>query len=310
VIGGKGGVVSVVAPSYDYSDVVVWTSTDSGTSFHGPQVITSADYDGTGVDDVLRSPDADAPYYPDVFSISSSNPGLFYTFTGIGSIGARNPPAGFQFDVGSVPGAVVDSTVGYGATLDPGPNQRTQTVEAFSTNADNPRLAYFWSPLPGVSGSPGSLEHGPVTIGVGIDPRLAGGPDGLFLLSLDPRSGPDKPLHLDVRRWDPSTKTFGPPTQLTTIPDSTDAGDEGGITEDNSTGSVTVAWPITTATGVVMDVWTSTDHGTSFSGPLAVADVGYGYDGPARLASVGGRGFLTWQDHNGLELVDLDQSHS
>jgi hypothetical protein len=309
VLGGKAGVVSVVGPSYDYSNVVVWTSHDKGASFGEPQVISSAMYDGTGVGDVLRSPDADTPYYPDYFSIASANPGLFYTFTGIGAIGAQDPPTGFEQNTASVPGSVADVTEGYGKTVNPGSSQSTQTIEAFSTDAAKPRLDFFWSPLPGVSGSPGSLEHGPMSVGYGISPRLASGPDGLFLLSADYVSSPAnaaKPLHLDVRKWNPSTHTFGAPTLVAKIPNDINATNAGGFAEDSSTGVLTVAWPTENPSGGNnMSIWTSATKGASFSGPTTVAKLGYAYNGPARVASVGNSGFLTWQDSKGLRLVDL-----
>ena len=309
VLGGKAGVVSVVAPSYDYSDVVVWTSHNNGASFGEPQAITSAHYDGTGTDDVLRTPDSDAPHYPDYFTIASSNPGLFYDFTGIGAIGALDPPAGFEQDTSAVKGAVAGSTLGFGKTVDPGPSQSTQTVEAFFTNADTPQLDFFWSPLPGVSGEPGSLEHGPTHVANGIDPRLAGGPDGLFLVSADYVASPSdssKPLHLDVRKWDPTTHTFGHPTFVADVPNDIDATDTGGFAEDASTGVLTVIWPTKTSGGHdEMAVWTSATKGASFSGPTDVAPFDYGYSGPARVATVGDRGFATFQDAKGLHLVDL-----
>jgi hypothetical protein len=308
VLGGKAGVVSIVGPSYDFGDVVVWTSHTGGTSFGEPMVISNCMYDGTGTGDVLRTPDADPPYYPDYFSIGSSNPGLFYTFTGIGAIGALDPPVGFAQNTSSVAGSVTGATVGYGETVNPGLNQRTQTIEAFSTDAAKPQLDYFWAPLPGVSGSPGSLEQGPTHVANGINPRLAGGPDGLFLLSEDYVANPNdaaQPLHLDVRKWNPSTDKFGVATLVTTVPNDINASNEGGITEDASNGVLTVAWPVETAGGgYKMEIWTSTT-GKTFSAPRILASISYAYVGPARLASVGGDGFVTWQDSKGLQLVGL-----
>ncbi len=308
VIGGKAGVVSIVAPSYDLGDVVVWTSTDMGKRFGEPKVITNCQYDGTGTDDVLRSPDADTPYYPDYFVISSSNPGLFYTFTGIGAIGALDPPYGFQQDTSKVAGAVTSSTVGFGKTEDPGPSQETQTIQAFSTDADKPQLDYFWSPVPGVSGSPGSLEHGPINVAVGTNPRLASGPKGLFLLSEDFHGSPAKAkkIYLDVRKWDPTSHKFGAPTLVTTIPNDISATNEGGFSEDASNGTLTVVWPKeTSGGGYDMEMWNSTNGGSSFSSATDLAPVNYAYGAAARVATVGGHGFATWQDSGGLELVDL-----
>jgi hypothetical protein len=269
-------------------------------------VIGSAQYDGTTPGDVLRSPDADPPYFPDYFAIASSNPGLFFTFTGVGAIGAIAPPAGFEQNTGGVAGAVTSASLGFGQTVDPGQNQSTQTIEAFATNADKPQLDYFWAPVPGVSGTPGSLEHGPTNIAVGTNPRLAGGPGGLFLLSEDYQSDLTKPLHLDVRKWNAQTESFGPPKLVATVPNDTVATNEGGFTQDLSSGVLTVAWPVETSTGgYVMDIWTSANGGKTFSHAIAVAKIGFAYQGPARLASSGNHGFLTWQDAGGLELVDL-----
>ena len=306
VIGGKPGVVSIVAPSYDFSNVVVWTSTNGGASFGEPQVIQNSHYDGTGTDDVLRSPDADAPYYPDEFAIASSNPGLFFTFTGIGAIGALEPPFGFEQNTTGVAGGVTNATLGFGQSVDPGPTQETQTVEAFSTDAAKPQLDFFWAPVPGVSGGPGSLEHGPINVGVGTNPRLAGGPGGLFLLSEDYQADLTKPLRLDVRKWNPQSETFSPPTLVASIPNDVGTTAEGGLAQDLSTGVLTVAWPMQTANGgTVMDIWTSANGAKSFSHATKVGAVGYAFEGPVRLASVGNSGFLTWQDSTGLHLVDL-----
>jgi hypothetical protein len=313
VIGGKAGVVSIVAPSYDYSDVVVWTSTNSGTSFSEPAVIGNCSYDGTGVGDVLRSPDADKPYYPDYFVIASSNPGLFYTFTGIGAIGAPDPPKGFKQNTSHVPGAVDSTTTGYGQTVNPGPQQETQTVQAFGTDATKPQLDFIWSPVPGVSGSPGSLMHGPIFVTDGMNPRLAGGPKGLFLLSEDYVGDPTtaKKLVLDVRKWDPSTERFGAPSIVATLRNDVNASNSGGFAEDSKSGALTVAWPMEPSSGgYVMDVWTSTAHTSpngvpEFGAAVKAGPVAGGYVGPPRIAMHNGAGFLTWQDSGGLELADI-----
>ena len=306
VIGGKAGVVSVVSQSYDLSDVVVWTSTNSGSTFGEPQTISGTGPVGTGTDDVLRSPDADAPYYPDYFDLSSSNPGLFFDFTGIGAIGAMDPPVGFEQNTSGVAGSVTSSTLGYGATIDPGPSQSTQTVQVFATDATTNELYTIWSPTPGVSGEPGTLMHGPSAIAAGTDPRLAGGPDGLYLVSVDNGANSSDPLKLDVRVWNSTTETFGSPTLVADLPNDIDATNIGGIAEDSSTGAVTVAWPMETSSGnYVMETWTSTNGAATFSGPTSLAEIPGAYAGPARIAMTAGAGFVTWEDSGGLELVDL-----
>jgi len=296
VLGGRPGVVYVVGPRYVRGDVVVWASRNGGASFSAGAVIPRPSYAGdTGVGDVLRSPTSPSPAV-DYFSIASSNDGLGYSFTGLGSIGAHTPPAGFTFDTSGVPGLVEGATLGFSGQ---------QTVEAFWTDADTPPLDYYWSPTSGVSGAQGSLEHGPIKVADGINARLASGPKGLFLLSED-SSGAAKPLRLDVRRWGPSTHTFGAPAFVGLVANDTNATNPGGFGEDASTGALYVAWPGYGAGGAyVMQLWTSANRGKTFSGPATVADIGDAYQGTTHLAATGGHGFLTFTDHRGLQLVDL-----
>ncbi len=297
VLGGTSGVVSIVAPSYVLIDTVVWTSRNHGSSFSPLQVVPRPSFSGQGaVGDVLRAPFNKVPY-PDYFSVSAVNPGLGYSFTGIGAIGALDPPAAFSLQTARIPGAPNNSTLGFSGQ---------ETVEAFSTDADTPRVAYFWSPLPGVSGSPGTLEHGPIAVADGTDPRLAGGPKGLYLLSEDDGSTPAKPLQLHVRKWDATTHTFGVPSLVATVPQGVDATDEGGFGEDATTGALYVAWPGTDSAGRdVMDLWISASGGRTFSGPTELATRIGSYSGPARVAVAGGSGLVTWQDGDGLELADV-----
>ena len=178
-------------------------------------------------------------------------------------------------------------------------------MEAFSTDASSPPLAYFWSPSPQVSSGEGSLEHGPTVVAVGTNPRLAGGPVGLFLLSEDQGAKTSSPLELHVRKWGAATHTFGAPTLVATVPNDINATNEGGFAEDAHSGKLYVAWPGPGPNGsYVMHVWTSGNGGKTFYGPTTVATIN-GYDGPARLAVTRGKGFLTWEDSTGLELVDL-----
>jgi hypothetical protein len=55
VLGTRPGIVYVVGARYDIDDTIIWTSTNSGTSFSGPVTVSS--YGGkTGIDDVLLIP--------------------------------------------------------------------------------------------------------------------------------------------------------------------------------------------------------------------------------------------------------------
>ena len=306
-----GSRVDVVAPSYDQSTVAVWTSTNGGASFgSGPTVIPSPAYAGnTSDDDILRSPDTDLPNGPDSFSIASHNPGLGYTFTSTGTIGAMDPPYGFQYGLDGVPGGVTSSTEGYGKTVNPGPSQFTQTIQAFATNSDPNYLGFYWAPTPGTSGSP-SDESGPFKVANGSNPRLSGGPGGLFLLSEDDGAPGSNTFKIDVRKWNPTSHIFGAPTLVATIPTGIYTENAGGLAEDASTGALTVAWPTFDSGGAqVLQTWTSTNGGATFSAPTTVTATD-GYSGPARLATVGGHGFITWQDDRGLQLAALPSTQT
>ena len=114
------------------------------------------------------------------------------------------------------------------------------------------------------------------------------------------------PSVLDVRAYDSSTSSFGPPKALVTDPQSEVSLHNGGTIDENaSTGEIAVAWPKFAPSGTVMRLWTSS-NGSTFKAVGDVAKVGYAYAGrhlPALNSK--GNGFVTFQDHGGLELADL-----
>jgi hypothetical protein len=303
ILGAVSGTVMVVDPSYIYDTVAVWTSTNGGASFSRLKLIPSPVFaNNTGDDDVLLALNTLAPADSD-FSIASHNPGLGYTFTGVGAIGAPNPPEGFKLDTDSVSGGVAGATLGYGTKAT---STTEQTIEAFWTDADTPTVDVFWSPLPGVSGGPGSLEHGPYKVSDGFNARLAGGPGGLYLLTEDLGTTSADALHLNVRKWDSTTHRFGKATLVGKVPAGAAADDQGGFTEDASTGALSVVWPVqNTGDAYRLRLWTSTNGATSFSAPKTLTALSHGFEGPVRVATYKGSGFATYQDDNGLELIDL-----
>ena len=302
-VNASTGVVQVVGPSYDAGWVVVWTSTNGGISFGAPVIIPSPSYpDDTNADDVVPVVNASQPSL-NYFVLSAHNPGLGYSFTGVGTIGAPDPPSSFAFDTAGVAGQPDDSSVAlYGKPTANG----QQTITAFSTDADPPQVAYFWSPVPGVSGEPGTLEHGPVRVTAGMNPRLVSGPKGLYLLSEDEGASASAPLNLDVRKWDKTSHTFGAPVRVATVANDINDTNAGGFSEDATTGALAAAWPVDGPGGTyVMRLWTSVNGGASFAGGSKVATIGGAYTGPARMAAAGGSGFLTFEDPGGLELIEL-----
>ena len=282
VLGGVSGMVYVVGPRYVQGDSVIWTSSNGGKTFSTGQEIPVGSYaDLTSADDVLRDPGS--PHDQDYFDVASHNPGLGYAFTS------------FVFTTSPVPGAVVGSTLGISGA---GP------VEAFWTDATPSTVNYFWA------ASTGSVRqsgwNGPTKVSVGLNARLAGGPNGLFLLSEDgnPASA-SKSLKLDVRKWSPSTATFGAPTLVGKVSNDFASTNQGGFTEDSADGALYVAWPVAAKGGSVMHLWTSSNDDTKFSAPVTVASIKGAYTGPARLAVINGSGFLTFEDGGGLELTHL-----
>jgi hypothetical protein len=270
---------------------VIWESTNGGTSFHAPLVTPTGNYaDGTDVDDVLRVPLSQPT--ADWFGVASDNTALGYSLTSPGVVGARNPPAGLRFGASGVSGA----TLGISSQ---------EVIEAYWTDANKSAVDYYWAPESGDINA--SLWKGPFKVTLGTNTRLASGPGGVYLLSLDyASSSASEPTVLDVRRWSQTKHDFGAPTAVVTDTASSGSTSEGGFYEDPATNSLYVAWPgHSSKAGFYMRLWKSTTLGKSFWGPTHVGSIGGGYEGPARLAITKSNGFLTFKDSGGLELVDL-----
>ena len=78
VLGTRPGVVYVVGPRYTPNNTVIWTSTNAGSTFSGPVVVTGAS-DKLGVDDVLLNPlraASEKEPTADFFDVASTDPGL------------------------------------------------------------------------------------------------------------------------------------------------------------------------------------------------------------------------------------------
>jgi hypothetical protein len=288
VLGASPGTVFVVAPRYVLGDEVIWTSTNGGASFSPGHVTPPGTYSGTTVDDVLRVPDK-----PDInfFVVASHNVGLKFSLTS-GTIAKCATVCTGTFGAGGVFGASLALASG------------DHAVEAYWTLADKPTVDYYWSKYGDVA-VPSAWE-GPVEVAAGGDARLVNGPKGLFLLSQDfDGTKEPQPTRLDIRKWRPATHTFGPPTVV--VDDKTGSGEDevGGLAEDPVTGALYVAWGDQTSSKVFMRLWVSGNGGKTFSAPTDVAPVNSAATGPVRIAVTNGRGFLTFQDDSGLELVDL-----
>jgi hypothetical protein len=297
--------VWVLAPRYVRGDIVYWLSTNGGQSFNPPVDVTAPeDYaDNTNVDQILLEPTE--PFLADVppvayFDIASSNPGLGFSWLPSNLVAGGSQKTGFQFES---PGA---GGVG-GATL--GEQPGGFPLEAYWLDGE-PMEVRFYRQAAG-NGTVAQLPQawtGPTTVGDGYLPQLAGGPHGLFLAyEAYPHSNISLvPSVLDVSAYDSSTSTFGPPKTLVTDPQSEVSRDNGGAIDENAnTGELAVAWPKFAPSGTLLRLWTSS-NGSAFKAVGDVAKVGFAYAGNAYLAlNSKGNGFVTFQDHGGLELADL-----
>lgn len=284
---GPGGIVYVVGPRYVDSDTVVWTSTDGGATFGSGTVIANS-YGQTGAESVLLEGSN--------LLIGGVNVGLSFDSTPL------TPPSGHTF-VFSNPGA------GGVASGSLAVDQNGNPVEAYWNLSSPAALNYYYY---NGSGSMDSQANwtGPVSVGVGQTPSLAGGPGGLYLLSADGSnpSNPNDPTAVDVRSYNATSHSFGSPVTLLTNPAS--GFDEGGGLATTPSGRVVAIWPDVTADGAdVLDSFASTNGGASFAGPAHVATRAGGYGGQASVAAIdqgaGVAGVIAFNDANGLELANL-----
>ena len=312
VLGGAAGVVYVVGPRYDRDDTLIWTSTNGGESFTVKEIPAGSFPDKTGVGDVLFDPNFDSAFpaaTDETFAIAGENPGLGYGYTS--NIATETTPTSFTF---ANPGAFTS-----GATL--GFTTKTKVrlghaafpaVEAYWTDTTPDEVRFYRYPAhPAPETEAGGWE-GPFTVTDGYEPRLAGGPDGLFLLSTDLAPGApaeEQPSVIDVRKYNETTETFEAPTTIANIP--TGSGTlftSGDIFENSVTGALYVVQPVDNGSGeYVMRLWESTDGGQTFHGEREIATIGYGFTGVPRLAvAEDGQGWLTFKDEGGLEVADLN----
>lgn len=127
------------------------------------------------------------------------------------------------------------------------------------------------------------------------------------MASLDYGSGSSEANILDVRKF--SGTSFGAPLTLTS---KAAAGlfDAGSIAESPNGSHVAVVWPASSGGNSVMDLFSSTNYGASFSAASDVAPIGNGYGNDNNEVAVGnnGQGWLTFLGEGGLHVADLNPS--
>jgi hypothetical protein len=313
VLGGAPGVVYVVGPRYSRDDTLIWTSTDGGESFSVKEIPTGSFSDELGVGDVLYDPNFDAAFpatTDETFAFAGEDKNIGYGYTG--NIASESTPTSFQFaDPGEDAQGV---TLGFSTNAAENPVTHHAVfapVEAYWTDSE-PYLVRFYR-----YANKGGLEdeasgwEGPSTVADGYEPRLAGGPDGLFMLSTDLAPGApegEQPSVVDVRKYNETKHEFEAPKTIANIPTSTGTlFTSGDIFENSVTGTLYVVQPIVNGGEYVMRLWESTDGGQTFHGERNIATIGYGYSGIPRLAvAEDGQGWLTFKDYGGVEVADLN----
>jgi hypothetical protein len=303
LLGSAANVVYVVGARPSSADTLIWTSTDGGMSF-SPPIVSAAGSDagGTSIGDVLLDP-AQAPVGGGptgaYFDVSFANFALGFSLnanSGMSSAAALASPGG------PIGGSTL-AFAGSGAAALP--------VEAFWTSTV-PYRVFFYRATSLATTASGQNWVGPTAVSEGYEPRLAGGPQGLFLLSTDIAAGPaagTQPTVLGIRKYDPASDTFGPRTVLANL--SSDASTlfaSGDLFENQTTGDLYAVEPVVLGNGsYVMQLWTSADGGATFSGPIDIATIAAGFTGVPRLTvGDGGQGWLSFEDQNGLEIADLE----
>jgi hypothetical protein len=317
VLGSTPGVVYVVGPRYTKEEyTVIWTSTDGGATFSAPKRIPGGSPGTTGIGDVLLDPNTPAGAGPteDYFGIAGNNPGLGFGFTANQIVPGGS--TSFSFEEPGL-GGVASSTLGYAThTVEDSATKKPiyPEIEAYYNESSPAPEIFFYRYYAKGGNVDGEAKgwDGPIKVGDGYVPRLAGGPTGLFMLSTDIPSGESleaQPSAIDVRKFDETTHTFGEPVQIAKIP--TSAGtlfNSGDIYESPETGVLYVAQPVIDSSGnYVMRLWESSDGGQSFHGERNIAAIGFGYSEVPRLAvAADGQGWLTFNDAGGLEVADLN----
>ena len=191
-------------------------------------------------------------------------------------------------------------------------------VEAYETGSTPAQIKFFrWSAptgpcaITGKNLGPSGAGNwvGPSTVTTnGQFPRLAGGNQGLWLLSGDNASASGVPTAVDVRRYDVFSHSFDPAVRVASVNNPSGLNpDAGGLGENFDSGELAVVWPDVRGDDGQLSLFIGW-RGGQFSGAQDIARVGAGYagSGNARVAVAhNGTGFVTWQQDSGLQVADL-----
>jgi len=265
------------------------------------------------------------------FEMSSSNPTINWTFAFYGQgcvvpqepipVPGKIPDQHFSYGEGS-PGSEASSlgwvSGGPGACPLSTPGDEVDAFEDDSTNPATVRFFHYSAPTGACAVTEKNLApsgshnwSGPTVVTQGAFTRLAGGADGLFLLSGDAVKPPAaQPAAIDIRHYDLASHNFGAPLRLAVVKNLNigTGGPSGGLGENYTTGEVAVVWPDVGGENGQMSLYISTDGGTHFSSAQDIARIAPAYSilDNARVAlAPNGGGFVTWEDSGGLHVANL-----
>jgi hypothetical protein len=289
IFGADPGTVYVVAPRYVHDDVVLYTSTNGGTSFDGGVVVPHTTPPENGPYSNKTDP-TDAFRLGTDFYIGAFNAGL-----GFSSFGPDEGNFTFS-DPG--PGGVAGSSMALGSGGKP--------IEAYWNQSD-PRYRILFYRYTGLG--PATTEaawSGPTFVANGYEPRLAGGTHGVFMVDYEYRTATsDQPSVVRVRKFNGTTFT----TLRTLATDKTTNLFAGGAIAQTPNGGVAVVWPGYRKgdSRYVMRFFAS-PNGSTFKEAVDVASIGSGYSirNNARV-TVGddGLGWITYRNGGGLQVADF-----
>jgi hypothetical protein len=295
---GSGTTVYVVGARYLRADIVLWTSTNGGTSFDSGVVIDDG-FNTLGPSNALLDGSN--------LLLSGTDKGLWFTATPISGVA----PASLQF-ANTLSGGVSGVSLGL--------DQSGNPVETYWVQSSPFAVGYkyYSGPTPATAASLNTdANWTDATLpGIATDPVLGGNAPGsaapgLYLESAD-GSNPNntaEPTAIDVRPYNATTHTFGTAVALSGNPNLGFDDDDGAVAVTPK-GTALAFWHSSRAADgtPVIESYVSTNGGTSFSAPTDVAtcNLTCGNENVAAIDTTSSfEGIVAFSDNGGLKIADL-----
>ncbi len=309
VVIGAENEVTVVGTRYVTNTTELWSSTNNGETFSAPREVANVESEHTSNPADIDSPE-DVLLDPQIERNEALEEGIYISTDKVGfaSTGTTESTA---------------ETLNFKGL----PFYTNQPSLGFTTEGQAPVLAYWADEKPyevGIeyltspflsTGLQSHWTHKKVTDG--YVPRLASGPHGLYMLSVDNTAADGaegaEPTQLDVRKWDEAKHEFGSPTLIATVPATVgDLFTYGGFAENPLNGTLYATYPEVTSRGEeLIRLWELEEPKAGEILAVrsrVVASFDYPLDSgvPERIAvGPGGAGWLTFKDGSGDQLASL-----